>query len=347
MGEVVVVTGATSGIGRAVAQRFARDGAYLALVARGGIGLEAAVRDVERAGGEAIALPTDVADFAQVEAAAAATEERFGPIDVWVNDAMTTIFAYFSDVSPEEFERATKVTYLGFVWGTKAALDRMLPRDRGVVMQVGSALAYRGIPLQSPYCGAKHAIKGFTESVRTELRHLGSHVHVGMVQLPGVNTPQFDHCRSKMGRHPKPVAPVYEPEVAADAVHWAVRHRRRELWVGIPTVYTVLGNRVSKALLERYLALRGVEGQLEDRPPTPENRSGNLFEPLSGDPGAHGPFDDRAHRHSVQQAFARHRALAWSVPAGLAAALTTGPLRSRHRNAEGGKGRSADGGHAR
>ena len=206
-GEVVVVTGAGKGIGRAIVRRFARERAAIGLIGRGRDALEAARREVEEAGGQALVVPCDVADAEAVDAAAGAVEDALGPIDIWVNDAMTTVFAYFKDITPEEFERATRVTYLGTVWGTRAALDRMLERDRGTVVQVGSAMAYRGIPLQAPYCGAKHAIKGMQESLRTELRHNGSNVHLTMVQLPGLNTPQFDHCRSKMPNHPMPVPP--------------------------------------------------------------------------------------------------------------------------------------------
>ena len=256
MSEVVVVTGATAGVGRAVAERLARDGARIALLARGRKGLDGTARAVERLGGTALALPTDVADYDAVEAAARETEAELGEIDIWINNAMTTVFAFFHDVEPDEFRRATEVTYLGTVWGTKVALDRMRARDRGTIVLVGSALAYRGIPLQSAYCGSKHAIKGFFESVRTELLHEHSNVQIKMVQLPGLNTPQFDHCRSKMDRAPMPVPPIYEPEVAADAVHWAARHRRREIWVGGPTIKTIVGNKVLPGLVERVLAKR-------------------------------------------------------------------------------------------
>src|SRR3954454_23477865 len=269
--ETVVVTGASAGIGRAIARRFARPGVSLGLIGRNQTALEAAKREVEQSGAKALVLPADVADFAAVESAAGTVEEAFGPIDVWVNNAMTTVFAFFDDIEPDEYRRATEVTYLGTVWGTRAALKRMLPRDRGTIVQVGSALAYRGIPLQAPYCGAKHAAKGFFESLRTELRHRGSKVHVTMVQLPGLNTPQFDHCRSKLPKHPMPVPPVYQPEVAADAVHWAAHHRRRELYVGLSTVYTILGTRVAPWLAERYLARTAVDGQQSGDPPTPAN----------------------------------------------------------------------------
>src|SRR5438067_8450902 len=252
-GQVVVVTGASAGVGRAVARRFAQDGASIGLIARSREALGGARKDVEEAGGRALVLPCDVADFDAVESAALAVEEAFGPIDVWVNNAMTTVFAEFKDIEPDEFRRATEVTYLGTVWGTKAALERMRPRDRGSIVIVGSALAYRGIPLQAPYCGAKHAVKGFFESVRTELRHAGSNVHLSMVQLPGLNTPQFEHCRSKMPNLPQPMPPFYEPEVAADAIHFAAYHRKRELWVGGPTVKTIIGERVDPGPGERVL----------------------------------------------------------------------------------------------
>jgi NAD(P)-dependent dehydrogenase (short-subunit alcohol dehydrogenase family) len=291
--QVIVVTGASAGIGRAVVQELAKSGAAIGLLARGEEGLEGARRDVEAAGGRALAVPTDVADPDAVEAAAAAVEEQLGPIDVWVNDAMTTVFSWFEDVEPDEFRRATEVTYLGAVWGTRSALKRMLPRDRGVIMQVGSALAYRGIPLQAPYCGAKHAMKGFTESIRTELRAKGSNVHVGMVQLPGLNTPQFEHCRNKMPNNPQPVKPIYQPEVAARGIVEAIQKRKREHFVGVPTWYTIWGNKLAPLLAERYLAKTAVKGQQTSDPADPK-RPDNLFEPVPGDPAAHGPFDAEA-----------------------------------------------------
>jgi short-subunit dehydrogenase len=306
MAETVVVTGASAGVGRAVVREFGRRGANVGLVARGREGLDAARDEVEEAGGRALVLPTDVSDPDAVEAAAAATEDAFGPIDVWVNDAMVTVFAWFEDIEPEEFRRATEVTYLGSVWGTRAALRRMLPRDRGTIVQVGSAMAYRGIPLQSPYCGAKQAMKGFQESLRTELRNKGSKVHLTMVQLPGLNTPQFEHGRVKMPKEPQPVAPVYEPEVAARAVYWAAHRRRREVYVGIPTVYTILGSKLAPWLAERYLARTAVKGQQTDKP-VDGDRPDNLFEPVHRDEGAHGPFDAKAHEHSAQLWMTRHR----------------------------------------
>jgi len=305
-GQVVVVTGAAAGIGRAIARRFGEDGARVALISRNRAGLEGAARDVESAGGESLVLPADVADHAAMEAAADAVEESFGAIDVWVNNAMATIFAFFDDIEPDEFVRSTQVTYLGTVWGTRSALKRMVPRDRGSVVQVGSAMAYRGIPLQAPYCGAKHATKGFVESVRTELRHKGSNVHVGMVQLPGLNTPQFDHGRSKMPKKPMPVPPIYQPEVAAEAVHHCAKARRREIYVGGPAVYTIWGNKLSPLAAEIYLAKTGVSGQLTDQP-IDVPRTGNLFEPPAHDEGAHGDYDDRAHPRSLQLWLTKHR----------------------------------------
>jgi NAD(P)-dependent dehydrogenase (short-subunit alcohol dehydrogenase family) len=308
-----------------VARRFGRDGAAVALLARGARELAGAGAEVEAAGGSPLAIPTDVADPEAVEEAARRTEEELGPIDVWVNDAMTTVFSFFEQIEPDEYRRATDVTYHGTVWGTRAALRRMLPRDSGTIVQVGSAMAYQGIPLQAPYCGAKHATKGFVDSVRAELRHKGSRVHVTMVQLPGVNTPQFDHCRSKMPSHPMPVPPVYQPEVAADAVRWAAHHRRREVYVGVPTVYTILGGKLAPWLAERYLARTAVDGQQTGGPPDPRNREGNLMDPPDEDPSARGGFDGIAHDRSAQWWLSRHRnAIAGFLAAGAAARLIAG-----------------------
>jgi NAD(P)-dependent dehydrogenase (short-subunit alcohol dehydrogenase family) len=330
--EVVVVTGATGGVGRAVAREFARHGAAVGLIGRGRAGLEGAARDVSDLGGTAYAHDADVADFDAVSAAAAAFEERLGPIDVWINNAMTTVFAFLDDIDPHEYERATRVTYLGAVWGTKAALARMLPRDSGTIVQVGSALAYRGIPLQAPYCGAKHAMKAMFESLRCELRHRNSNVHATMVQLPGMNTPQFDHCLSKMPRHPMPVPPIYQPEVAARAIYWAAHQRRRELYVGFPTMYTIIGNKLAPWLAERYLAKTAVDGQQTSQR-FDGTKAANLFEPVDGDhdEGAHGIFDDQAHRYSQQAWLSRHRLGSGLAIAAAAAGGAAGALLARRR----------------
>jgi NAD(P)-dependent dehydrogenase (short-subunit alcohol dehydrogenase family) len=326
MSEVVVITGASGGIGRATARRFAREGARVALLARGRSGLEAAAREVEQEGGSALALPVDVADPEQVEAAAASVEDAFGPIDVWVNDAMVTVYAEFLEIEPDEYRRATEVTYLGMVWGTRAALKRMVPRDRGSLVQVCSAMSYRGIPLQSPYCGAKHACKGFTESVITELLHRKSKVQVSMVQLPGVNTTQFTWGRTKLKKQTMPVPPIYQPEVAADAVHFAAHHKRRQIYVGIPTLMNIVGERVAPWLLDRYLARSGYKSQMTDHDLDPQGHD-NLFEPVDEDRGAHGPFDEMAHEVSPQLKLAKHRgavlAGVGAAAAGVAAAVAS------------------------
>ena len=322
MGKVVVVTGASAGVGRAAAKAFAGRGDRVGLIARGADSLQGAARDVAEAGGEPLVVPADVANAGEVDDAASAIEAELGEIDIWVNNAMATVFAPFADIEPEEFERSTQVTYLGAVWGTRAALRRMRPRDRGVLVQVGSALAYRGIPLQSAYCGAKHAIKGFTESVRTELLHDGSGVHVTMVQLPAMNTPQFEIGRAKVDRHPQPVPPIYQPEVAANAIVWAAEHRRREIYVGGPTVKTIWGNKLLPALADVYLARNGFGSQLTDEP-LPGVRDGNLFAPVPGDHGTRGRFAG-ARRRSIQLVLAKHRrAVAGAGVAALGAAAVT------------------------
>src|SRR6185437_16701802 len=249
--EVVVITGASAGLGRASAREFGRKGAKVGLIARGLAGLEAAKREIEAAGGSALVLPVDVSDAKAVENAAESVEREFGPIDIWVNNAMASVFSPVKEMQAEEYKRVTEVTYLGVVYGTLAALKRMLPRDRGAIVQVGSALAYRGIPLQAAYCGAKHAIQGFMDSLRTELLHDGSHVHVTMVQLPALNTPQFTWSRAKLPRSPQPVPPIFQPEVAADAIVWAASHPRRELMVGWPTVKAILDNAVAPGIADR------------------------------------------------------------------------------------------------
>jgi NAD(P)-dependent dehydrogenase (short-subunit alcohol dehydrogenase family) len=284
------------------------------------------------AGGEALCVPTDVADPDAVEAAAERIERELGPIDVWVNDAMATVFAPFAEVEPAEYRRATEVTYLGCVWGTRAALRRMVGRNSGVVVQVGSALAFRGIPLQAPYCGAKHAIEGFSESLRAELLHDRSAVRVSMVHMPALNTPQFEVGRTKLPRHPQPVPPIYQPEVAAEAIVWISDHRRRQLYVGAPTLKTVIGNRVAPALIDRYLARTGYEAQQTDEPVDP-NRPDNLFEPVPGDHGTHGRFDEGARSSSAITCLSRHRGvLAGLLAAGGAAAAGIGrSLQSKAR----------------
>lgn len=318
MSRVVVVTGASAGVGRAAARAFAQRGDSLALLARGEEGLTAAARDVESRGGSSLALPTDVADPEAVEAAADRIESELGPIDVWVNNAMVSVLAPFKDISAADYRRVTEVTYLGNVSGTMAALRRMLPRDSGVIVQVGSALAYRAIPLQSAYCGAKHAIEGFTESLRCELAHDGSNVRVTTVQLPAINTPQFNWVKTSLARHPQPVPPIFEPEVAADAIVWAADHPRREYWVGWPTARAVIANRLFPGLLDRYLARTGVDAQQADRAIEP-GRPDNLYEPVPGDAGAHGEFDARSKDNSAYWLLMRDRR--WTVTLGGAALM--------------------------
>jgi len=320
--STIVVTGASAGVGRATARAFGARGDRIALLARGQDGLNAARREVEGAGGTGLPLPTDVADPDQVEAAAQRAEQELGPIDVWVNDAMTSIFAPTWEIAPDEFRRATEVTYLGFVWGTMTALRRMRARDRGTIVQVGSALAYRGIPLQSAYCGAKHAVEGFTESLRTELLNEGSNVAVTMVQLPGLNTPQFETVRTRLPRHPRPVAPVYQPEVAAKAIVWAADHPRREIKVGASTAITVAGNKVLPGLGDWYLARTAVDGQ-QTQDPVNGDRPDNLFAPVPGDHGARGRFDDEAKPRSAQLWLTTHKGVL-AAGAGVAAAAAAG-----------------------
>jgi NAD(P)-dependent dehydrogenase (short-subunit alcohol dehydrogenase family) len=307
-GSVVVVTGASAGVGRASAVAFARLGYAVGLLARGVDGLEGAKHDVQSAGGRALVVPTDVADPEQVEAAAAAVEREFGRIDVWVNNAMVAVFSPVMQMKDDEFRRVTDVTYLGAVHGTRAALRRMLPRDSGAIVQVGSALAYRAIPLQSAYCAAKHALAGFTESLRTELLHDGSRVHLTIVHMPALNTPQFDWTRSRMPRRAQPVPPIFQPEVAAEAIVWAATHRRRELWVGWPTVEAIVGDKIAPGLVDRYLARVGYDSQQTDEP-VDQDRPDNLWQPLAGDAGAHGRFDERARDRSWQLWATTHRAI--------------------------------------
>ncbi|MGW1955985.1 SDR family oxidoreductase [Streptomyces sp. NPDC001920] len=336
-GRSVVVTGASGGVGRAAALAFAARGDRVALLARGREGLAAAADDVQRAGGEALAVPVDMADAKAVEHAAQQVVDAFGHIDIWVNNAFAGIYAPFTEVTPDEFRRVTEVTYLGCVFGTRAALRHMLPRGRGTIVQVGSALAYRGIPLQSAYCGAKHAIQGFNESLRCELLHGGSRVRTTMVQLPAVNTPQFDWVLNRLPGRVRPVAPVYQPEVAARAIVHAAQHaRRREYWVGGATAATLITNAIAPGFLDRYLARTGFDAQQDQGEP---EGPGNLWTPADGphgrDFGARGRFDEESHRLSPQVWFSRNRGRmgrALTLGAGiLAARRLTRPAR-RHPN---------------
>ena len=325
--EVVVITGSSGGVGRAIAHAFAKRGAHVGLLARGQEGLDGAAREVHSLGGKALVVATDVSDHSQVEAAAGRVEEHFGPIDVWINDAMATVFARFLDTEPEEFKRATEVTYLGAVYGTMVALKRMTARDRGKIVQVGSALSYRAIPLQAAYCGAKFAIRGFTDSIRTELLHDNSKVQITMVQLPGVNTPQFNWCRSKLPDHPMPVPPIYQPEIPAEAVYWAAHHERRELWVGYSTLLAILGNKLAPSIADRYLAKTGFAGQQISDMPVSADRPNNLFDPVQDKAATHGMFDDQAKTRSPQLWAATHRATIAGALAGIAAAGAAGVAR--------------------
>jgi NADP-dependent 3-hydroxy acid dehydrogenase YdfG len=305
--QVVVVTGASAGVGRAVAHSFARRGATVGLVARGRAGLEAAAEEVRALGGTALVLPADVAEHDEVDAAAQAVERKAGPIDVWVNDAMATVFAPLAETAPDEFRRATEVTYLGTVHGTMAALRRMVPRDHGVVVQVGSALAYRAIPLQAAYCGAKFAVRGFTDSVRTELLHDRSRVWITMVQLPAVNTPQFSWCRTRLPDHPQPVPPIFDPDVPAEAVYWAATHRRRELIVGGSALKAIAASMVAPGLADRYLARTGYDAQQMQGVPIDRDRPDNLFEPVEDGAATRGRFSSQSRSQSLELWLATHR----------------------------------------
>lgn len=331
--ETVVITGASAGLGRAIAREFGRHGASVALIARGIDGLKAAQREIEDFGGRALILPLDVADSEAVERAAATVEDQLGPIDIWINNAMASVFSPVKEMLPEEYKRVTDVTYLGFVYGTLAALKRMLPRDRGTIVQVGSALAYRSIPLQSAYCAAKHAISGFTDSLRCELLHDRSKVRVTMVHMPALNTPQFGWVKSRLKHKAQPVPPIFQPEVGAKAVYWAAHHNRRELYVGLSTVEAIVGNKLAPGLLDHYLGRTGYSSQQTCEPEWPD-RPNNLWEPLPGDHGAHGTFDQRAKQKSWELRVSLNRAwLAAGFTFGAASAILAGwKRRGRHRD---------------
>jgi NAD(P)-dependent dehydrogenase (short-subunit alcohol dehydrogenase family) len=326
--RVVVITGSSAGIGRATAIAFARRGWCVALLARGADGLEGARRDVEHAGGRALVVVTDVADPQQVEAAAERVERELGPIDVWVNNAMATIFCDFLEIEPQDFRRATEVTYLGAVWGTRSALKRMKPRNRGTIVQVGSALAYRSIPLQAPYCGAKSALRGFTDSLRSELIHDKSGVNLTMVHLSAFNTPQFDWGKTSMKGKPKPLGKIFQPEIAAEAIYWAALHHRRELWVGMPAAKAIVGTRVIPGFLDGLLARQAHDGQQSDEPIEGDRRD-NLYEPVAGDHGAHGRFDDQAVASSTQLWMTTHRGALGLIALPLLAAIGWALSRTR------------------
>ncbi len=314
MPKIVVITGAGAGVGRATADEFARQGYDVALLSRDKDRLERAAADARRHGVRALPIPTDVADAEAVEAAAAKVEEELGPIDVWVNVAMATVFAPVSKLTAAEFERGTRVTYLGQVHGTMSALRRMRTRNRGTIVNVGSALGYRSVPLQSIYCGAKFAVRGFTDALRSEIIHDKLNVHLTMVDLPAVNTPQFDWALNKMGEKAKPVAPIYQPEVPARAIFFAATHRRREVWVGFPTVKDILANRIAPGWIDKYLTKAGYTGQLTHQKLGPDAPA-NLFEPVPGDYGAHGRFDSRSRTGSWEMFTDRHRTAFWAAAA--------------------------------
>ncbi len=318
--RVVVITGASAGVGRATAHAFAREGARIGLVARSSKALEETKREVTELGGDAIVCQADVADPEQLEAAAAAVEAHFGAIDVWVNNAMASVFSPIVEMTPEEFKRVTEVTYLGYVYGTLSALKRMRPLNRGHIIQVGSTLAYRGIPLQSAYCAAKHAIEGFCDSLRCELIHDRSRIRLTMVQMPALNTPQFGWVRSRLPRKAQPVPPIYSPEVAARAIVWASHHRRREIWVGMPTVAAIIGNKLFPAFLDHYLATHGYSSQQYDGKEDP-NRPDNLWRPVEGMHATEGVFRSREHRFSPQLWVDLHRNVLMMAALGLGAAL--------------------------
>ena len=306
--RVVVITGASAGVGRAAVRKFARHGTQIGLLARGTDGLKAARVEAEELGSQALVVPTDVANADEVESAAAQIEKEFGHIDIWINNAMTSVFSPIKQMTAAEFRRVTEVTYLGYVYGTLAALKRMLPRDRGVIVQVGSALAYRGIPLQAAYCAAKHAVQGFCDSLWCELLHDNSNVKVTMVQMPALNTPQFGWVKSRLPHKAQPVPPIFQPEVAAEAIYFAAHNPRREFYIGLPTVKAIVADKIAPGLLDRYLARTGFDSQQYDGMEDP-NRPDNLWQPVPGDHGAHGAFDARTSDLSPQLWVSKHSAL--------------------------------------
>ena len=331
--EVVVITGASAGLGRTIARAFGKEGAHVALIARGRDGLEATRREVESLGGKALVISADVADAEAIEQAAETVESYFGAIDVWINNAMVSVFSPVKEMRPEEYKRVTEVTYLGVVYGTLAALRRMLPRDRGVIVQIGSALAYRGIPLQSAYCAAKHAVQGFHDSLRSELIHDKSNVRVTMVQLPAMNTPQFSWVKSRLPRKPQPVPPIYQPEIGAEAVLFAARNDRRELYVGYPTVEAIIGDKIAPSLADWYLARNGYEAQ-QTGEPTEADRRDNLWEPIPGDHDAHGTFGNRAISFSSQLWLNKNRNWLAMAGAGIAGVVIGTLLKRKLRGGE-------------
>lgn len=340
--EIVVITGASAGVGRAAVREFARHGAHVGLIARGRDGLEGAAREVESFGGKALVLPVDVADAEAVQAAADRVERELGPIDIWVNDAMASVFSPIKEMTPEEFKRVTEVTYLGYVYGSLAALKYMLPRDRGTIVHVGSALAYRSIPLQAAYCASKHASLGFFSSLRTELIHDRSNVQTTMVQMPALNTPQFGWVRSRLPHKAQPVPPIYQPEVAARMIYHAAHHpQRREYYAAWSVVKAIFGNKLAPSYADRYLAEHGYDSQQHDGPEDP-HRPDNLYQPLQGDHGAHGAFDERAKTWSLEAWAEEHAGrLAVGLALGIAGAIWT--LTRRPEGTHPGVARSGEG----
>lgn len=334
--EIVVITGASAGVGRATVREFAKHGASVGLIARGKDGLRGAAKEVDEAGGEALILPVDVADHKAVEHAVDEVEKKLGPIDIWVNNAMASVFSPIKEMTPEDFRRVTEVTYLGYVYCTLSVLKRMLPRDRGTIVHVGSALAYRSIPLQAAYCASKHAVLGFFASLRTELLHDGSNVKTTMVQMPALNTPQFGWVKSRLARKAQPVPPIFQPEVAARAIYYAAHHpEKREYYPGWPAVKAIFGNKIAPSFADHYLARTGYDSQQYDGAEDP-NRPNNLYEPVAGDHGAHGDFDNRARPYSIEAWLEEHpKLLLLAAGLGIAAAATGSMRKRRSSSREG------------